>query len=77
MSAIGDTPVKTKLVTATEMGWIKRPDMGPRVWETKNGTLYGHYENKEPTFLTIDTTELFPHLKGRISSEVEQAADNR
>lgn len=52
--------IVTALATsATERGWIKRPDMGLNVWETENGTLYQHFDCGEPTLLIADWSKIF------------------
>lgn len=51
--------VEYKTESATERGWLKRPDMGANVWETENGSLYQHYNGDEPTFLIADLSKIF------------------
>ncbi|WP_376956357.1 hypothetical protein ABNQ39_00095 (plasmid) [Azospirillum sp. A26] len=33
-------PVETVAVTPDRLAWLKRPEVGERVWELPNGTLY-------------------------------------
>lgn len=39
---------KVETFGAYEMGWRRRTDLGPTVWERPDGTLYHHYNEREP-----------------------------
>lgn len=44
-----DPPPHTTLLKASAHGWVKRPDLGPDVWELPSGALYlAHPDEKEP-----------------------------
>lgn len=34
--------------TATQCGWVRRPECGRNVWEMPDGQLYAHFDDTEP-----------------------------
>lgn len=40
-------------LTAKNMGWLRRPELGPNVWELPCGCLYAHFNGGEPRFQVI------------------------
>ena len=35
------------------MGWVRRTDIGPTVWETPDGKLYYHFDQTEPALQVL------------------------
>ena len=45
--------VKTTIRRASQHGWVRRPDLGPHVWELPGGNLYTHFDGSEPMVATL------------------------
>lgn len=38
---------------ASELGWLRRSDLGDRVWERPDGLLYTHFGLGEPQLMIL------------------------
>lgn len=54
---------RTRVFTATEMGWVRHSAMGVEVWEMPDGQLYVHSGPGEPVITIIDY-EIVDYRKG-------------
>jgi hypothetical protein len=45
--------ITTTMRRASQHGWVRRSDLGPRVWEQPDGALYTHCDDHEPMIATL------------------------
>ena len=45
---MSEQPIKSKLFTAKQLGWMRRKDKHPNAWELPCGCIYVHWDSTEP-----------------------------
>lgn len=48
-----DAPIETETFGASEVGWVRRTDLGPDVWELPDGTLRQERHKGEPVIVRL------------------------